>query len=122
MNTSQTLQEVAMLRSHQFTRIQCNVAILTHHRNFPANLTNHCHLPQLPPFRGYTKGGNSPLQSSENGYTRRGNRQQAMASKNSEIVLASIFYHYPRVVRSPFYIESGNTSMKCNENYMFCCE
>ena len=44
-------------------RIQRNVAILTHHRNFPANLTNHCHLPQLSPFRGYTKGGNSALQT-----------------------------------------------------------
>ena len=21
-----------------------------------------------------------------------------------------------------FYIESGNKSMKCNENYLFCCE
>src|SRR4029434_291707 len=45
------------------SRIQRDVAILTHHRNFPANLTNHCHLPQLSPFRGYTKGGNSALQT-----------------------------------------------------------
>src|SRR4029434_4362837 len=102
MNTSQTLQEVAMLRSHQFTRIQCNVAILTHHRNFPANLTNHCHLPQLPPFRGYTKGGNSPLQSSENGYTRRGNGTQPMSSKNSEIDLASIFIIFCKVCVARF--------------------
>src|SRR4029434_3193627 len=42
-------------------QIQCEVAILTHHRNFPANLTNHCRLPQLSPFCGYTKGGNSAL-------------------------------------------------------------
>src|SRR4029434_10609429 len=41
-------------------RIQCDVAILTHHRNFPANLTNYCRLPQLSPFR-YTKGRNSAL-------------------------------------------------------------
>src|SRR4029434_3398853 len=41
-------------------RIQRDVAILTHHRNFPANLTNYCRLPQLSPFR-YTKGRNSAL-------------------------------------------------------------
>ena len=62
---SQTLQDFAMLR-HEFNdspRIQRDIAILTHHRNFPANLKNHCRLPQLSPFRGYTKGGNSALRT-----------------------------------------------------------
>src|SRR4029434_575972 len=44
-------------------RIQRDVAILTHHRNFLANLTNYCHLPQLSPSPGYTKGGNSALRT-----------------------------------------------------------
>src|SRR4029434_1213318 len=65
----------------------------------------------------------SRMRPNENGYNRRGNRTYAhVHTANSEINLASIFYHCPRVVRVPFYIESGNKSMKCNENYLFCCE
>ena len=51
----QTLQEFAMLRSHQFTRIQRfpaiqhDIAILTNHPHFSATLTNHRRLPQLSP-------------------------------------------------------------------------
>ena len=66
----------------------------------------------------------STMRPNENGYNRRGNRTyvQNVRTENSEIDLASIFYHFPRVVRGPFYIESGNKSMKCNENDLFCCE
>src|SRR4029434_400899 len=34
-------------------RIHCGVSHLTDHRNFPANLTTHCQLPQLSPSPGY---------------------------------------------------------------------
>src|SRR4029434_4958819 len=66
----------------------------------------------------------STMRPNENGYNRRGNRTyvQNVCTENSEIDLASIFYHFPRVVRGPFYTESGNESMKCNEKYLFCCE
>src|SRR4029434_6122113 len=66
----------------------------------------------------------STMRPNENGYNRRGNRTyvQNVRTENSEIDLASIFYLFPRVVRGPFYIESGNKSMKCNGNYLFSCE
>ena len=43
-------------------------------------------------------------------------------TEDSEIDLALIFYNFPQGVRGPFYIESGNRSMKCNEHYLFCSE
>ena len=49
-------------------------------------------------------------------------RTQNVRTENSEIDLASIFYLFPQGVGGPFYIESGNRSMKCNEHYLFCCE
>src|SRR4029434_6266321 len=57
----------------------------------------------------------SRMKPNENGYNRCGNRTYAhVRSDNSEIDLASICYHFPCVLRGPFYIESGNISMTCN--------
>ena len=43
------------------------------------------------------------MRPNENGYNRRGNRTYAhVRTENSEIDLACIFYHFPRVVRGPF--------------------
>ena len=66
----------------------------------------------------------STMRPNENGYNRRGNRTyvENVHTENSEIDVASIFYHFPRVVRGPFYIESGSKSMKWNENDLFSCE
>ena len=106
-------------------RIQRDVAILTHHRNFPANLTNHCHLPQLSPFRGYTKGGNSALQTLAEFWEwlhQTWKRNAAHVLREFRNRSGFNFNNFLRGVRGPFYIESDNTSMKCNENYLFCCE
>ena len=79
--------------------IQRDVAILTHHRNFPANLTNHCCLPQLSPFR-FTKGGNSRvlIRCKQWEWLHQTWKLNAahVSTEDSEIDLASIFYNFPQ--------------------------
>src|SRR4029434_11225028 len=116
-------------------RIQCDAAILTHHRNFPANLTiivvSHNFLPSAATPRaeilpcGHGADTSRVLircKQLEWLHQTWILNTAHVHTEDSEIDLASIFYNFPQGVRGPFYIESGNISMKCNEHYLFCCE